>query len=167
MGQDSARYGIAALILVILWIAVYWWTPAPAPEPVVSFGEVAPGQRELPGLLKPVSPPPPTPDFLGSAPTNAAEQPPASPAPPPGVIPPTFRDYTVRAGDTAESISTRFFGSSEHWRQIMKANPRVDFTRLRAGRLIRGMCRASPPDPTRAPTPLPTLPPTHNPNRRR
>ncbi len=185
MGQDSARYGLAALILVILWIAVYWWTPAPAPEPVVSFGDSTTAPRELPDPLKPA---PPTPAFLGPAPAKAdpripegASKPlkPAQPPPEPpigllkgSVIPPAFRDYTVQAGDTAQTISKRFFGSTDHWQQIMKANPRVDFTRLRAGRLIRvpvdpmnvqGIVgepapgRESPPPSTPAPASAPKM----------
>lgn len=136
MGAGSARYGVAVLILVVLWIAVYWWTPAPAPTPVVSFGDT-PSSRPAPAATAPSTSQPITPPVVFEAPPQAE---PESPAPEPersAVIPPSFRDYTVRPGDTAESISRRFYGTPQHWQQVMKANPRVDFMRLKAGRVIR------------------------------
>ncbi len=151
MGAGSARYGVAVLILVILWIAVYWWTPAPAPDPVISFGEL-PQTPRLASGQSPVGQPairfdePVAPPISGPATSEAPkpiDTPPAASAQPKapssssGVIPPAFRDYTVRAGDTAESISRRFYGTGDYWQQVMKANPRVDFTRLRAGKVVR------------------------------
>lgn len=191
MGAGSARYGVAVLILVILWIAVYWWTPAPAPDPVISFGEAPqlsqaattvakPAVQKQGSFLDPIASPSPSQRHIEPRPAPTQPQPvpqapatvtpPATPASPPakpaapataGVLPPTFRDYTVRSGDTAEAISRRFFGTGEYWQQIMKANPRVDFMRLRAGRVIRipvdpanvqGVRDTSAPAPTPAPT---------------
>ncbi|MDX2146383.1 MAG: LysM peptidoglycan-binding domain-containing protein [Planctomycetota bacterium] len=53
------------------------------------------------------------------------------------VVPPEFTDYVVRSGDTFGRISTRFFGTPEHARAISRANPHVDPTRLRPGRVVR------------------------------
>ncbi len=165
MGSGSARYGVAVLILVILWIAVYWWTPAPPQEPVVSFGDFAQSPRAslaqgnaltsvrtspnqsapssaidqntvVPNLSAPAAQEDPVKPKPVPTPAQASPEVRTEP-PPPEIIPPTFRDYTVRSGDTAESISRRFFGTPAHWQQIMKANPRVDFMRLKAGRVIR------------------------------
>ncbi len=46
------------------------------------------------------------------------------------------RSYTARSGDTLADISLAFYGSSDHWRQIRDANPRIDFATLVGGETI-------------------------------
>ncbi len=43
------------------------------------------------------------------------------------------RSYVVQAGDTLADISTAFYGNPQHWKDVMKANPGVDFETLRVG----------------------------------
>jgi len=43
------------------------------------------------------------------------------------------RRYRVQRGDTLAEISTVFYGSPEHWRRIVDANPSLDPAQLRAG----------------------------------
>ena len=54
-----------------------------------------------------------------------------------GVVPPTFDLYTVAPGDTASTISQKKYGTPKYWRQVLKANPLVDFMKLKAGRQIK------------------------------
>lgn len=44
--------------------------------------------------------------------------------------------YTIQAGDTVADISTAFYGSPEHWRSIMRANPGLDAANLAVGTTI-------------------------------
>lgn len=44
--------------------------------------------------------------------------------------------YTVKSGDTFSSIARAVYGDGRFYRQIMKANPTVNPTRLRAGAVI-------------------------------
>lgn len=53
------------------------------------------------------------------------------------MIPPRFREYTIRSGDNFERISVRFFGTRQHTGAIASANAFVDPTKLRAGQVIR------------------------------
>lgn len=56
----------------------------------------------------------------------AAAQPAAAPAvatPAPAADPTKPRSYVVQAGDTLALISSAFYGSSQHWRRILDANP--------------------------------------------
>ncbi len=139
--DGTTRIGIACLSLVILWIVVYWATPAPetteAPPRVTYQQPLEPA-----GVDPPVDP---TPQQL-EQPEDQAEQPEggdteqsASPDPePPRIIPPTFAEYTVQEGDNAWTISERFYGTREHWASVLLSNPTVDARRLfRVGRVIK------------------------------
>lgn len=54
------------------------------------------------------------------------------------VVPPEFRMHEVERGETANSISRRYFGTTGYWAAIMKSNPNVDFGRgLKVGQRIR------------------------------
>ncbi|QOJ01474.1 MAG: LysM peptidoglycan-binding domain-containing protein [Phycisphaeraceae bacterium] len=54
-------------------------------------------------------------------------------APGKAIEPPAFFRYTVKPGDTFQTIAQKFFGSSGKWGVIAKANPLLDPKRLRAG----------------------------------
>jgi LysM repeat protein len=59
----------------------------------------------------------------------------ASPGPsaPPSPAPPPMIEYTIKAGDTGVSIAKDWFGDGNKWTLISKANPWVDFNRLKIG----------------------------------
>ncbi len=151
MRDGSTRLAAAVLVLAVIWIVVYWVTPGAQGPPSVAFERPA-EPEPLPARMEPGSLPPR--DALRGGrlgPTEAAQPSGAAPAPGPstevrpggdsaprlGVIPPKFSDYTIQAGDSAERISQRVYGTPSYWQQIMRANPRVDFQHLRAGTVIR------------------------------
>ncbi|MEM1444665.1 MAG: LysM peptidoglycan-binding domain-containing protein [Planctomycetota bacterium] len=49
----------------------------------------------------------------------------------------TLQTYTVRSGDTFESIARRELGSTSRWVALAKANPTVDPLKLRVGEVLR------------------------------
>jgi len=120
MAQGHMRLGIAAIALIALWVVVYWWTPAPERSTEVAF------ERPVPVALEPD-------DRTGQIPP----EPKPSSIPEPDIIPPSFIQHTVRAGDTAEKISQRHYNTTVHWQSVMKANPKTDFQHLRVGMTIR------------------------------
>lgn len=134
MSPGTLRLAFAALALIALWVIVYWWTPAPSQGIDIAFAppidgpeivtELPPPEPAQPALPQP-EPAPTTP--APAEPAPKAERPPAT------VVPPSFYRYTVRPGDTARRISQRFYGVTDHWQQVMKANPKTDFQRLREG----------------------------------
>jgi hypothetical protein len=44
--------------------------------------------------------------------------------------------YTVQTSDTLAAISAAFYGTSQHWRRILDANPGVSAERLEAGMVL-------------------------------
>ncbi|MFI4898499.1 MAG: LysM peptidoglycan-binding domain-containing protein [Phycisphaerales bacterium JB059] len=148
MDERASQVFAALSVLVLLWIAVYWlWEPS---SPRVS-------QAETPHLtVESVEPP---------APGPAEPEPRVRPVSRPGVIPPEFEQYTVREGDSFESIAQRHYGDASRWSVIARANPLKDPRRLRAGQQIRvpldpdnvqGV--AVTPEPEPEPTPSPDAP---------
>jgi LysM repeat protein len=175
--NGSTRAGIAAVLLVVVWIVVYWRTTPPAGDDarVVGGTLASPGfAARNPAVEAPPQPPPaapvhsatantpstvplrqetasPTPDasLVAQGIINRAAQPmatppagpavpPAKPAPKPGeTIPPTFDMYEVQKGDNAQVISQKKYGTTKHWRAVLKANPLLDFTRLKPGKVIK------------------------------
>lgn len=133
MSSGTLRLGLAAAALIALWVLVYWWTPAPDDGVDIAFAPPEDGPalvlEELPQVPAP-APAEPAPAPAPAAPvTGATSRRPAQPA----VIPPSFYRYTIRAGDTAQKISRRFYGKPDQWQAVMKANPKTDFQRLREG----------------------------------
>ncbi len=57
-------------------------------------------------------------------------QPPAAPAG-------EGKTYTIQSGDTFSSIALHFYGDESKWTAIAKANPLVDPTRLKVGKVIK------------------------------
>ncbi|MEM7622033.1 MAG: LysM peptidoglycan-binding domain-containing protein [Planctomycetota bacterium] len=134
MDDRAGRWlgGLAALIG--LWIVVYWlWEPggtdldAPGvPNPALlgpseatdtstarSSGD---GDVFGPGSVEPA-------EILDAAGLQ--------------IEPPRFREYTVREGETMQTIARREYGSVSRWTVIARANPLLDPNRLRPGRVIR------------------------------
>lgn len=126
--------GLAAL--AALWILVYWWWQ---PRGVTISYDDSSAARPIPAAqttptIQPILPPAQT------IPTPAIQPPPSDTR---AVIPPRFRDYTIKPGDTLKDIARRELGSERHWEAIARANPLKDIERLRQGRTIR-----IPLDPT-------------------
>jgi len=155
MHSGTARLSIGLLLLAGLWIVVYWWWPS---APPISFAQPASSQ---PTAAQPTA------DQPGAeVPSPAPVQPVPAPHPdplPPAVIPPEFFDHAVQKGETLDSISKRYFGTTRHASAIARANPLLDPSRLREGRVIRiprdpdniqGIPTA--PEPKPADTPLST-----------
>lgn len=119
-----------------VWIAVYWlWEPA---GPSTTLDSRPPDSTLVSGATggattpPPVQPPRPEPPPKGNGnPTG------------PRVIPPEFREYTVRQGDTMESIAERELGSRRYASAIQRSNPFGSPDLLKVGNRI-----LIPKDPT-------------------
>jgi nucleoid-associated protein YgaU len=123
--------GLAAL--AVLWIVVYWWWEPR--QPSITF-DPSPPAAESDGLAVAtwpsgnVQPLPASAGGQSSEPLRVME-------PRPAVIPPQFREYTVRDGDTWESIARRELGSPAHAEAILRSNPLMSGDRPRAGRVVK------------------------------
>ena len=133
MASHTTRYSLGGVLLAILWIIVYWWTPGEAANPV----RIQRSDDPTP-VVADVTPPagPSVDENLGDTTPPSASDTPAA-ATEDGVIEPTFRDYTVRRGDDAWSISESVYGTRRYASSVMQANPTLSFDRLRAGDVIR------------------------------
>ena len=139
--DGTTRIGIACLSLVILWVVVYWATPAPESgdtPPRVTYQQPV----EQTGVDPPSDPDPepeqPQPPDDQSQQIDDADGDEAAPPEQPRIIPPSFVEYTVQDGDNAWTISERFYGTREHWASVLLSNPTVDARRLfRVGRVIK------------------------------
>lgn len=128
--RSSTGFGI----LVVVWIAVYWWWQ-PAGRTIAFDTDAAPIQSPITEADEANPPPrivPPTP---ATKPVNALVEPPAARLD--GVVVPRFRSYAVRRGDTIESIAQREMGSRDLGAALLRANPLQDPTRLREGQTIQ------------------------------
>lgn len=138
MGQGSFRLVIAVAALAVLWVVVYWWTPPPRPASVA---------LDLPtGPHLPPTDAAPTDEPAARSPALAVD----ADLP---VIPPSFYEYHIQRGDTAQSISRRIYGTTRHWQAVMKANPKTDFQHLRVGMTVRVPVDPANVQGTPAPTP--------------
>jgi nucleoid-associated protein YgaU len=146
MSDNVGRiFGILAA-LGVLWIVVYWWWEPAAPR--ISFDTSSAVERVSAPL-----PREPVPEASWREPARAAPParatppeagPAADPAPPRiAVIPPRFKEYKIKRGDTLESISRAEWGTSRYAGSIREANALADLERLKPGRVIR-----IPEDPT-------------------
>lgn len=171
MNESRSRLFGGLALLALIWVGVYWWWEPAAPStpldaPITFDHPPAAAVVEPVTRSEPVAPPP-TVAVRNTAPATAEPPPretrppaPTSPRPAPAVIPPEFREYTVRAGDTYASIAERELGSSRFASAISRANPFVDPTRLRVGRVIRipldpNNIQGKPVEGEQAPTPAP------------
>lgn len=157
MDERASRILLGLSVLVLLWIAVYWlWQPASAEpritwdqpatpavqtrtpgEPTRSLTEARPRpidqQRVRAPESAPARPTPePEPRVVQAPPETTPKTDPAA-----AVIPPRFRDYTVRSGDTFERIAEREFGKKSLSSVIAEANPLRDPRRIKPGDVIR------------------------------
>lgn len=143
MDHHGGKIAAGLFCLVVVWIIVFWlWTPA---EPRISYGttETAAPVQPVSGYEPESRPrlPPVVTDPIKTPPESRqpTRREPSQTNPPvtTGVIAPEFTDYTVQPGETFASIAQKFFGSRGKAEVIASANPLVDPTRIRAGRVIR------------------------------
>lgn len=125
----------------------------PATDPLADFGAMP--DRGTRGLLtdsisgassNTPTAPTGTPALSGNAPsdkkaTATPEIRPNTPTPKPTAGQPTegveYTTYTVKDRDTGVSIAQEWFGDGNKWALISKANPMVDFNRLKIGQTLR------------------------------
>jgi nucleoid-associated protein YgaU len=134
--MDNRRHIVSAFVfLVVLWIAVYWWWEpgGERDEPAITFDEIvdvdpAAGTVDAPdGTLQA--------DGSGQAGGDDLAETGGDPEP---VDPtPKFRSYTVKRGDTFETIAIRELGSASLQVAIAKSNPFKDPMRIKPGDVIR------------------------------
>src|SRR5690349_12858731 len=125
MPRDWGR-GVGALVVLgAVWVLVYWrWEPSRGRIGFVDgpgLGEKSPlgGGDAPPVALVSPAPKPPQP-AVSPASGAAPPRPPPAPASPTfvptpkvAVVPPSFRTYTVKKGDTWESIASKEMGSRD------------------------------------------------------
>lgn len=68
--------------------------------------------------------------------TPASETPPTAGAAPDSPATATPRSYTVKSGDTLSSISRLLYGDARRYKQLLKANPKINPNRLRPGTVL-------------------------------
>jgi len=78
-------------------------------------------------------------------------------------VAPGQRGYVIQPGDTLAEISTAFYGTPNHWRAILAANPGLDAAALKPGQQIVIPALAAPAPvpataPAAAPAPAPVQP---------
>lgn len=136
MSASAGRLTMGVALIVALWIAVYWWWPADQPPISFDAGPATAAGASAAGVpaTQQTPPAPPVEPAVQPAPAPAPDKP---QPPTPAVIPPQFTEHTVQRGETFESISRRHFGTSRHADAIARANPFVNPTGLKAGRVIR------------------------------
>ncbi len=130
MQDNTGKVVLGLLGMVALWIAVYWWWPV---DPPVSFAQ---SQSAAPPVFGTSDRPPPT---LAQQPIDQIATPPVlvPPVPQgPGVIAPVFLQHTIGVGETLESISKMYYGSTDHTAAILAANPTKNPPDLKPGRII-------------------------------
>jgi LysM repeat protein len=144
MSENFGRVFGGMAALAVLWIIVYWWW-----EPrggAITFDTGSHAALAPSGETPPLSAEHPTPDLdpapaEGEAPPGAPVGTPAagSPRPPtPAIIPPQFRLYTVKGGDTLARIAERELGSRAYVDAIIRSNPLTSPENLaKAGRQIK------------------------------
>lgn len=139
MDHHGGKIAAGLLCLVIVWIIVFWlWTPT---EAKISFSTAEAGNSERlagdQGARTKPEPSEPTPTLPKKPEPTPEPKPVAKRDTGGGVVAPEFMDYSVQPGDTFASIALKFFGSRGKADVIANANPLVDPTRIRAGRVLR------------------------------
>ena len=116
-------------------------TPGDPVATTISTGSA--GSETAPPPPATPSPTPPTPltTTLGARPSNAVSAPPPQPL-----------TYIVEPGDTFTSIAAKLYGDERFWVDIAQANPTVDPTRLRIDQVLQLPSREAVARATTAPS---------------
>jgi nucleoid-associated protein YgaU len=137
-GMNDTPGKLFGLLCVLggVWIAVYWlWEPAGPSTTLDSRPPDSTLVSEPPRVT--TTPPPVQPPKQEPPPKSSGNQ------PGPRVIPPEFYEYTVKRGETIESIAERELGSRRYASAIKRSNPGLSPDLMPAGRII-----LIPKDPT-------------------
>lgn len=141
MDDRSSKIYFGLCMLVLVWIGVYWaWEPGKSDKPKIS---IAP--TEQPAFVDPqpqpqiqIKPDPQPeqakPEIL-EPPIQSVEIIPQNTGP--KLIPPEFTTHTVAQGEILQTIAENYYGKSNMWNVIARANPRIDPLKLRAGMTLR------------------------------
>lgn len=157
----TSRIGVLLLLLLAGWVVIYYLLFSPIahdeglPENGLNILETdsvgSNPEDQAPGAS---NPPPAQPEPRENAPirteprpndaagnaspagseTNRTSENAGSPSIPP---PPPTTPYTVKRGDTMESIAASWFGSKSKWVLIAHENPLVDPLKLKSGQNLR------------------------------
>ncbi|MFO0857632.1 MAG: LysM peptidoglycan-binding domain-containing protein [Phycisphaerales bacterium] len=141
MQRRTRKVALGLLMMGGLWVAVYWWWPV---SPPVSFAVVRQqavtplrGEEKSSMQARPVVSYAPQQNggTTGGSPTPNPSQPPQEGLTR-GVIPPKFATHVVEQGETLESISLMYYGTSKHVDAIARANPMLSPPDLKAGKQV-------------------------------
>ncbi len=140
--MDASRVSLAGLVGLLVWIAVYYQACTPAVSAEEDGLQLAPGdtvgQRPTPAVEESLRTLAPETFGVKEAERQAEAAPENEPAiREPQEAPRRVENYTIRSGDTMQSIAKAWYGSSAEWVRIAKENPKVDPRRLRAGQVLR------------------------------
>jgi nucleoid-associated protein YgaU len=159
MSDNMGRIFGGCAALAGIWVFVYWWWEPG--EPRIRFDEQRISSPAPAEFMAPAGQPAPPPDLRRPPPATRSEPLPIA------VIPPSFREYTVRRGDTLTEIARRELGSARYAEAISRANPYVNLDQIREGRIIkipldpgniqgRPVTQDQPAPVTPAPPPVPS-----------
>jgi len=77
----------------------------------------------------------------GATGQTPAQHPPTAPTPAPtgstGIAAGAPKDHTIQRGETFSSIALAAYGDPKYWKEIKKANPTVDDTKLKPGTVVK------------------------------
>ena len=132
-------------MLVLIWIGVYWaWEPGQSDKPKISIAPIQTTAQDDPEVDPPSQPVQQQPDTdpveqsepeILRPPIQSDELPPANTGP--RLIAPEFTTHTVIEGEILQTIAEKYYGKSNMWNVIARANPRIDPLKLREGMTLR------------------------------
>jgi nucleoid-associated protein YgaU len=136
MMERWGRVFVGLSALAGLWIVVYWWWEPRGAK--ITFDDGSPVPRTL-KLSEQVPPPAVELSRLAdqSVDSRATSRMSSLNVKSDTVVPPKFRDYTVKPGDTLAGIAKRELGSERYAEAIARSNPFKDTEKLKAGRVLR------------------------------
>jgi len=133
--SDRPKLAAIAVSMAMLWVVVYWLTPAPGTASGegdgvrITFGE--PPAQDAGSVAEQFETQPESGQEPERPTTGTLEEAMSR------VIPPEFGTYRVAYGDNAHTISRKLYGTTKHWQSVLKANALTDPTRFREGQTIR------------------------------
>lgn len=125
MSRRADKYGLAALIVIGVWVLYYWLRPTPVStpdavmlsldgEPPRPLVDLAPsGEATKAPAVEESRDAPRTVGVPATRPAETMQQPATAPIP---------TEYMAQAGDTLTGISQRIYGRAADWVHIYNAN---------------------------------------------